>query len=130
MFSHVHVGVTDFDRAFRFYAPIMEALRLPLKFRDDDKSWAGWVAADAPRPLFLIGTPFDGNTASPGNGQMTALLAHDRDTVDRCHTIALANGGMCDGPPGLRLHYHPHYYGAYFRDPDGNKICVCCHGPA
>ena len=59
MFSHVHVGVTDFSRAFRFYSPIMEALALPLKFRDDDKSWAGWVAADAPRPLFLIGLPLD-----------------------------------------------------------------------
>jgi catechol 2,3-dioxygenase-like lactoylglutathione lyase family enzyme len=129
MFSHVHIGVTDFDRAFRFYSPIMEVLRLSLKFRDDDKPWAGWVAADAPRPLFLIGTPFDGNAASPGNGQMTALLAHDRDTVDRCHAIALSNGGQCDGPPGLRPHYHPHYYGAYFRDPDGNKICVCCHDP-
>ncbi|MFK4442980.1 catechol 2,3-dioxygenase-like lactoylglutathione lyase family enzyme [Caballeronia udeis] len=129
MFSHVHVGVTDFDRAFRFYSPIMEALRLSLKFRDDDKPWAGWVATGAPRPLFLVGTPFDGNAASPGNGQMTAFLAHDRDTVDRCHAIALSNGGRCDGPPGLRPHYHPHYYGAYFRDPDGNKICVCCHDP-
>jgi catechol 2,3-dioxygenase-like lactoylglutathione lyase family enzyme len=130
MFSHVHVGVTDFARAFGFYSPIMEMLGLPLKFRDNDKPWAGWVAADAPRPLFLIGPPFDGNTANPGNGQMIALLAHDRDTVDRCHATALTNGGTCDGPPALRPHYHPHYYGAYFRDPDGNKICVCCHDPA
>jgi catechol 2,3-dioxygenase-like lactoylglutathione lyase family enzyme len=129
MFSHVFIGVTDFDRAFRFYSPIMEALRLQLKFREEDRPWAGWVAADAPRPLFLIGTPFDGNTASPGNGQIVALLASDRDTVDRCHAKALANGGQCDGPPGLRPEYHPHYYGTYFRDPDGNKICVCCHDP-
>jgi catechol 2,3-dioxygenase-like lactoylglutathione lyase family enzyme len=50
--------------------------------------------------------------------------------VDRTHAIALANGGVCEGLPGFRPEYHPHYYGAYFRDPDGNKICVCCHDPA
>jgi hypothetical protein len=39
------------------------------------------------------------------------------------------HGGSCEGPPGLRPQYHAHYYGAYFRDPDGNKLCVCCHEP-
>jgi len=33
------------------------------------------------------------------------------------------------GAPGLRPEYHAHYYGAYFRDPDGNKLCVACHDP-
>jgi len=130
MLSHVFVGVTDFDRAMRFYSPIMEALKLRLKFVDLNKPWAGWVADNAPRPLFLIGAPFNGEAASAGNGQMIALLAHDRDAVDKCHAAALTHGGQCDGPPGLRPHYHEHYYGAYFRDPDGNKLCVCCHDPA
>ena len=76
---------------------------------------------------FLIGYPFDGNTAAPGNGPMTAFLASTRAIVDQCHAIALAHGGTCEGPPGLRAHYHPHYYGAYFRDPDGNKLAVACH---
>jgi catechol 2,3-dioxygenase-like lactoylglutathione lyase family enzyme len=58
---------------------------------------------------------------------MIALLAKSRDIVGRSHAAALANGGKCEGAPGLRPHYHPNYYGAYFRDPDGNKICVCCH---
>jgi lactoylglutathione lyase len=34
-----------------------------------------------------------------------------------------------EGAPGLRPEYHAHYYGAYFRDPDGNKLCVACHQP-
>jgi putative acetyltransferase len=60
---------------------------------------------------------------------MIALSAPDRAAVDRCHRLALTNGGMDEGPPGLRPQYHPDYYGAYFRDPDGNKLCVCCHDP-
>jgi lactoylglutathione lyase len=43
------------------------------------------------------------------------------------HAIALASGGSCEGAPGLRPEYHAHYYGAYFRDPDGNKLAVACH---
>ncbi|MGH8789503.1 MAG: VOC family protein, partial [Cupriavidus necator] len=46
------------------------------------------------------------------------------------YTSALANDGSCEGAPGFRTHYHPDYYGAYFRDPEGNKICVCCHDAA
>ena len=67
---------------------------------------------------------------APGNGQMTAFLAADRATVDRAHAVALAQGGHCEGPPGLRPEYHANYYGAYFRDPDGNKLCVACHAEA
>jgi len=129
MISHVFVGVTDFDRAFMFYSAVMQELRFQLKFRDDSRPWAGWMAADAPRPLFLIGKPYNGDPASCGNGQMIALLAPDREAVDRAHASALAKGGSCEGAPGLRPHYHPDYYGTYFRDPDGNKIGVCFHDP-
>jgi catechol 2,3-dioxygenase-like lactoylglutathione lyase family enzyme len=131
MLSHVFIGITGFERAFAFYAPLMEALGLQLKFRDSEgaRAWAGWVAPAQARPLFVIATPFDGHPAQPGNGQMVALLAPGRAAVDQAHAIALANGGACEGAPGLRPHYHPDYYGAYFRDPDGNKLCVCCHTP-
>jgi predicted lactoylglutathione lyase len=88
------------------------------------------VAKDAARPLFLIGKPFNGLAASPGNGQMIALLAASRKMVDLAHAIALSAGATCEGPPGLRPQYHENYYGAYFRDLDGNKLCVCCHDPA
>ncbi|BCG26263.1 hypothetical protein TUM18999_44540 [Pseudomonas tohonis] len=127
MLSHVCIGTNDFSRALAFYTPLMEALGLPQKFCDPSQPWAGWMPADAPRPLLVLGAPFDGEAATAGNGQMVALLAPDRATVDRCHALALANGGRSEGAPGLRPHYHPDYYGAYFRDPDGNKLCVCCH---
>ena len=127
MLSHVHVGITDFPRAFAFYAPLMKKLGLVLRFHEPDRNWAGWAREGADRPIFLIGRPFDGNLASPGNGNMVALLAPDRASVDRCYALAISAGGRDDGQPGLRPHYHPNFYGAYFRDPDGNKLCVVCH---
>ncbi|MFX1764579.1 VOC family protein [Paraburkholderia sp. A1RI-2L] len=127
MISHVYVGVNDFERAFQFYSLVMRELGHKLKFCEADKPWAGWMAEGAPRPLFLIGSPYDGNPAECGNGQMVALLAPDRRSVDNAYASAMAHGAASEGAPGLRVHYHPNYYGAYFRDPEGNKICVCCH---
>ncbi|MFK8253735.1 VOC family protein [Ancylobacter terrae] len=129
MLSHVHLGVSDFPRAFAFYSALLPELGLVLKFAEPEKGWAGWMQPGAPRPLFLVGRPFDGRPAAPGNGQMMALLAADRPMVERVHARALMLGARDEGTPGLRPHYHPNYYGAYFRDPDGNKLCVCCHDP-
>ena len=130
MLSHIHVGVSDFPCALAFYSDVLPELGLVLKFSDPGKPWAAWVSPSAARPLFLIGHPFDGAPHSAGNGQVVALTAPTREAVDRCYASALANGASCEGPPGLRPQYHAHYYGAYFRDLDGNKLCICCHdGP-
>jgi catechol 2,3-dioxygenase-like lactoylglutathione lyase family enzyme len=130
MFSHVFVSVSDFDRALAFYRPLMQCLGLEERFCEPEKPWAGWHSAGGTRPLFVICKPYDGRPHDPGNGQMLAFAAADRAAVRRAHETALALGGRCEGPPGLRPHYHANYYGAYFRDPDGNKLCVACHMPA
>lgn len=127
MISHVFIGVTNFERALLFYSAVMANLDLQLKFAEPSKPWAGWMSRTQARPLFLIGHPFNGEPHDAGNGQMTALLAPSRAAVDRVHATALEHGGTCEGPPGLRPHYHPNFYGAYFRDPDGNKLCICFH---
>jgi len=129
MLSHIHIGITNFERSFTFYSAVLATLGLELKFSEPENSWAGWMTPGQARPLFLIGLPYDRQPADPGNGHMTAFLAATRAMVDRCHTTALERGGQSQGAPGLRPHYHPNYYGAYFRDPDGNKLCVCCHEP-
>ena len=126
MFSHVFLGVCDFERALAFYRPLMALLGCPERFCDPTRPWAGWQSEPGPRPLLLVGKPLEGGHDA-GNGQMVALLAASRALVDQAHALALAHGGRCEGPPGLRPEYHPHYYGAYVRDPDGNKLCVVCH---
>lgn len=129
MFSHIFLGVADFERALAFYRALMPVLGITERFCDRTRPWAGWQSAPGPRPLLLIGTPWNGQSQAPGNGPMTAFLASDRATVNRAWAVALAHGGTDEGPPGLRPEYHAHYWGAYFRDTEGNKLCVACHEP-
>jgi lactoylglutathione lyase len=127
MFSHIFIGVTDFDRALAFYRALMPILEIKERFCDCKRPWAGWQSEPGPRPLFVIAKPFDKNNHAAGNGQMVAFLAKDREMVRRSHKVALANGATCEGPPGIRREYHDDYFGTYFRDTEGNKICVACH---
>jgi catechol 2,3-dioxygenase-like lactoylglutathione lyase family enzyme len=127
MFSHVFTGVSDFDRAMTFYEPLLSCLGLQLRFCERDRPWAGWQVPGADRPLFVIGRPFDSRAHDPGNGQMVAFQAGSRALVDAAYETALAHGGTSEGKPGLRPEYHANYYGAYFRDPEGNKLCVASH---
>ncbi len=107
----------------------MEELELSLKFVDRERPWAGWMKEGEARPLFLIGRPENGQAATAGNGQMVALLAPNRDRVKSAYHLAMELGATCEGAPGLRPDYHPDYFGAYFKDLDGNKICLVCHDP-
>jgi catechol 2,3-dioxygenase-like lactoylglutathione lyase family enzyme len=126
MFSHVTLGTNDIDRALRFYEPVMAALGISQPFA---RQSPGFVFGDLAGQKLFVGTPFDGAPASHGNGEHVAFIAKDRATVDAFHAAALANGGSDDGAPGLRPHYHANYYGAYVRDPDGNKLQAVCHSP-
>jgi len=125
MISHITLGVADVHAARKFYDPLLERLGLSLKFADG--TWAGWKDPASERPLFIITVPFNGAASSAGNGQMIAFFSDSRSSVDQCYALALEHGGTGEGEPGLRAGYHPHYYGTYFRDPYGNKLCVCCH---
>lgn len=123
MFSHVTLGTNDWTRAKPFWQAIMAALKQPVLFEYE----GGMAYGEPAGPKTFVGPPFDGQPATHGNGTHVAFLASDRATVDAFHAAALANGGTDEGAPGLRPHYHPHYYGAYVRDPDGNKLQAVCH---
>ena len=123
MFSHVTLGTNDWARAKPFWTAVTAALDLPLLFERE----GGVAYGEATGPKIFIGPAFDGKPATNGNGTHVAFIAETRAAVDAFHAAALANGGKDEGPPGPRPHYHPHYYGAYVRDPDGNKIQAVCH---
>jgi predicted lactoylglutathione lyase len=62
---------------------------------------------------------------------MVALVLKERRQVDALHAKALALGGTDEGAPGVRGSEGPQaFYGAYFRDLDGNKLCAFRIGPA
>jgi len=123
MFSHVTLGSNDFAKAEKFYDAVMAVLGHPVFFKASGVLAYGTARGEK---LFVL-KPFDNKGARPGNGVHAAFKVEARATVDAFHAAALANGGSDEGAPGLRPHYHPNYYGAYVRDPDGNKIQAVCH---
>jgi catechol 2,3-dioxygenase-like lactoylglutathione lyase family enzyme len=126
MFSHVTVGSNDVAKAKTFYDGLGKALGIE---RLVDYPNAVGYGRKGGRPQLWVLNPVDRKAATVGNGITVGLEASDRPAVDAAHAAGLSAGGRDEGPPGLRPHYHPNYYGAYLRDPDGNKICVVCHKP-
>jgi catechol 2,3-dioxygenase-like lactoylglutathione lyase family enzyme len=128
--DHVSVGVGDMARAKRFYDAVLEPLGMKPVFPVEIAGKIVGVGyGEGPQPVFWIGLPINGKPASMGNGAHIAFSAASRAAVDAFYLAALANGGAEDGAPGLRTEYHPNYYGAFVRDPDGNKIEACRHAP-
>ena len=126
MFSHITVGVSDLDCAGRFYDAVLAPLGLGQRKVEPDGGPASlcWIAQNWPLPRFYAYRPFNGEPNTAGNGSMVAFLAPTHSAVEQAYAQGLANGGKDDGPPGPRLQYGPAYFGAYLRDPDGNKIHI------
>ena len=124
MIGYTCVGTNDLARATAFYDALFAIVGAKHFFETDRGS--GWGTAPG-KPLFCVMRPFDGRPATVGNGDMVALVAKDTDQVAALHARALALGGTDEGAPGLRGH---DFYGAYFRDLDGNKLAAYCLLPA
>ena len=123
--GYTMVGTTNLSRALTFYDSIFAAMGLDRCWRDERS--ASWGKSDDENfPRFFTGYPYDGGEAGVGNGAMTAFLCSP-DIIDQLHALALANGGDCEGAPGRRPQYGDGFYGAYVRDPDGNKLAFVCY---
>lgn len=119
MLLYVTVGTNNLERAGEFYDPVLSTLGyVRLKTSEDEIGYA--KSADAPCTFWVL-YPYDKQEAAPGNGAMTAFAAPDRAAVSAFHAKALLYGGKDEGAPGLRR-YSPHFFAAYIRDPDGNKL--------
>jgi catechol 2,3-dioxygenase-like lactoylglutathione lyase family enzyme len=119
MLDHLNIGVRDMAASRSFYEAALAPLGFGVVLELDDRIAFGPTA----RPVFFL---VDGE---PGTGTHLAFRAADRERVDAFHAAALAAGGTDNGRPGIRLQYHPHYYGAFVLDPDGNNAEAVCHTP-
>jgi catechol 2,3-dioxygenase-like lactoylglutathione lyase family enzyme len=122
MLDHIGINVSDYDRSRRFYESALAPLGISLLM--EPISGTGGFGRDGKPFLWISGqrTPTTENVH-------VALAVDDRATVDAFHAAAVAAGGTDNGEPGIREIYHPNYYGAFVRDPDGNNIEAVCHRP-
>jgi catechol 2,3-dioxygenase-like lactoylglutathione lyase family enzyme len=128
MIGYVTLGTDDLDRSRAFYDALFgeigasRLIEMDSGFTLYGVSWG--------KPGVAVTRPYDGQPARPGNGNMVSLVMDEREKVDRLHARALALGGSDEGAPGLRGPEGDRaFYGAYFRDLDGNKFCVFKMGP-
>ncbi|MBB6488753.1 VOC family protein [Rhizobium lusitanum] len=121
MLDHVTIGVRDLNRSQMFYDAALKPLGIERLYAEGE-IFAGYGIGS--KAFFWIGQR-DGQQT----GTHVAFTAQGRDVVDQFHRAALAAGGVDNGAPGLRPHYHASYYGAFILDPDGHNIEVVCHFP-
>lgn len=121
MFTHIMVGSNDIDKSKAFYDAALGALGIPAGSVSNGRAFYAHNGG-----AFGVGTPADGAAATFANGGTIGFGAADKDSVDAFHAAGLANGGSCAGEPGPRPNAPGNAYGAYLRDPDGNKICAFC----
>jgi len=123
MLHHVSVGVTDVERAAKFYDAVLAALgyKRVMEFLPHA------IAYGETGPSFWIGLPHNQQAHSAGNGAHIGFSARTSHAVDAFYRAALEAGGSDNGAPGPRPDYGPDYYGAFVIDLDGNKIEATLH---
>jgi catechol 2,3-dioxygenase-like lactoylglutathione lyase family enzyme len=117
MIGYATIGTNDFEKSKAFYDKVLAALGARRSLTNDRMQGYSSKAG----AMLAICKPYDGGKAAPGNGNMLALAAPSREVVEKTYADAIANGATDEGAPGDR---GGGFYGAYFRDLDGNKICV------
>jgi catechol 2,3-dioxygenase-like lactoylglutathione lyase family enzyme len=132
MIGYVTIGSNDMAKARAFYDALFGTIgaKRIMEFPDDQGGFTMWgVSFDVPG--VAVTTPYNQQPAIAGNGNMAAITLDTRAKVDALHAKALELGGSDEGAPGLRgPEGDSAFYGAYFRDPEGNKFCAFKMGPA
>jgi catechol 2,3-dioxygenase-like lactoylglutathione lyase family enzyme len=126
MLHHVSIGVTDLERAAKFY----DAVLATLGYRRVADYSPHAIGYGTDKPEFWIGGAHNGDPVTAGNGTHMGFIARDKAQVLKFHATALAYGASNNGEPGPRADYGPNYYGAFVYDLDGNKIEALLNPPA
>jgi catechol 2,3-dioxygenase-like lactoylglutathione lyase family enzyme len=120
MFTHLCVSANDLDASAKFYDAALTPLGVQNLGRFNDRMHGFASATDR----LIVTIPADGEAATHANGGTIGFLAPSQEAVNAFHAAGLANGGTCEGEPGPRPNAPGDAYGAYLRDPVGNKICA------
>ncbi|MBV6810141.1 VOC family protein [Xanthomonas campestris pv. pennamericanum] len=125
--DHIGLACSDLQTSTAFYRAALAPLGITLLVELTAAQTGGRAHAGfgTERPFLWLGSH-----AQAAGTTHVALTASDRHSVDAFHRAALAAGGRDHGAPGLRPHYHPHYYSAFVLDPDGHNCEAVCHLPA
>lgn len=131
MIDHMTFRVADIARTRAFYGPVLATLGYTESyFGEHDGSHILGYGLDGKSDTWFVDGPSPWGGPATTSGCHLCWGAKSRAEVDAFHAAALAAGARDNGAPGLRPHYHPHYYGAFVIDPDGNNIEAVFNGPA
>mgnify|MGYP005838697691 CR=1 FL=1 len=120
MIGYVTLGTNDLERSGEFYDALLAVIGA-RRVMEMDTFIAWGVAPD--KPMLSVIRPYDGESATPGNGTMVALNMDSEEMVQKMHAKAVELGGRDEGAPGPRM---DGFYAGYFRDLDGNKLNAFC----
>ena len=117
MIDHVSVAVRDLQRSVAFY----DALFAPVGYTKIKISPTS-IGYGKTYPEFWINQRSGSGKLDAESGAHICVRVANEAAVQAFHAAALAAGGSCDGPPGLRPEYNERYYAAFIKDLDGNRI--------
>ena len=124
MIGYATLGTNDIDPALAFYDALLAVIGGGRIMQMPDERKLTLYGTGVGKPMLGVGLPYDGGPATAGNGAMVALAMDDRGQVEALYAKALELGGADEGAPGVRGPEQMGFYGAYWRDPDGNKFCA------
>ena len=122
LLDHVDFRVRDFETARRFYDALLPALGLSRINADDESAGYHQPAETGGEAFFWVVS----DPQHRPSGTRVALHAASRSEVDRLAAIAQDAGAENFEPPDLITEYGANYYAAFFEDPEGNKLEICC----
>lgn len=123
MIGYVTIGVNDLEKSKAFYSALLENIGGKVQI---EMQRIAFIGTSKTEPMIAVCIPFNENDPQPGNGTMIALPADSKEQAAAMYHKAISLGATCEGAPGQRL--EDVFYGAYVRDPDGNKLCFYVFG--
>ena len=123
MIGYTTIGVNDIEKAKQFYCDLFADKGASVQL---DIGRLAMIGKSTSEPMVAVCEPFNQEAPTPGNGVMVAFTAETKPEVDALYEKAMALGATSEGEPGQRV--PDMFYGAYVRDPDGNKLAFFVFG--